>query len=185
MSAFDKQPTNQNFLSPLGFRFIIDKLPIVNYYCQSASLPSVSLQETEIPNPLVRIPLAGTKLTYAPLDIRFRVDEDMKNYLEIYNWMQGLGTPTDIEQYKALNKESEGVRPTAGTGKMGNVMQGVFSDGGLVILTSAQNANIRINFVDLYPINLSPLQFDVTGTDVAYLEADATFNYRQFTVASA
>ena len=183
MSAFDKQPDNQNFLSPLGFRFIIDKLPIVNYFCQSASLPSVSLQETEIPNPLVRIPLAGTKLTYAPLDIRFRVDEDMVNYLEIYNWMTGLGTPEDIKQYKSLNET--GNRTTSGTGKMGNVMKGVFSDGTLVVLTSAQNPNKRIQFVDLYPINLSPLQFDVTGTDVAYIEADVTFNYRSFTVASA
>ena len=184
MSTFDSQPDNNNFLSPLGFRFIIDKLPIVNYYCQSASLPSVSLQETEIPNPLVRIPLAGTKLTYAPLDIRFRVDEDMNNYLEIYNWMTGLGTPEDTKQYKDLNKTG-GNRPTAGTGKMGNVMQGVFSDGTLVVLTSAQNPNKRIQFVDLYPINLSPIQFDVTGTDVAYIEADVTFNYRSFTVDSA
>ena len=182
MSAFDTQPDNNNFLSPLGFRFIVKKLPLVNFYCQSASLPSVSLQETETPNPLVRIPLAGTKLTYAPLDIRFRVDEDMKNYLEIYNWMTGLGTPVDIKQYKALNET--GNRSTAGTGKMGNVMQGVFSDATLVVLTSAQNANIRISFVDSYPINISPLQFDVTGSDVAYIEADCTLNYRSFTVES-
>ena len=97
--------------------------------------------------------------------------------------MLGLGTPTDISQYKNLNKD--GKRPTAGTGKMGNVMQGVFSDGTLVILTSSQNPNKRVQFVDLYPINLSPLQFDVTGSDVAYIEADVTFNYRQFTVESA
>ena len=90
----------------------------------------------------------------------------------------------DIKQYQDLNKTG-GNRPTAGTGKMGNVMQGVFSDGTLVVLTSAQNPNKRIQLVDLYPINLSPLQFDVTGTDVAYIEADVTFNYRSFTVASA
>ena len=98
--------------------------------------------------------------------------------------MTGLGTPEDIKQYKDLNKTG-GNRPTAGTGKMGNVMQGVFSDGTLVVLTSAQNPNKRIQFVDLYPINLSPIQFDVTGTDVAYIEADVTFNYRSFTVDSA
>ena len=63
-------------------------------------------------------------------------------------------------------------------------MQGVFSDATLVVLTSAQNANIRISFVDSYPINISPLQFDVTGSDVAYIEADCTLNYRSFTVES-
>ena len=178
MSATDNQPENNNFLSPLGFRFIVKKLPLVNFFCQSASLPSVSLTETEIPNPLIRIPLAGTKLTYAPLDIRFRVDEDMKNYLEIYNWLLGLGTPEDSSQYATLNTASN-ARPTAG-----DAMKGVFSDGSIVIMTSSQNPNLRISFVDLYPINLSPLQFDVTGSDVAYLEADCTLNYRQFTVES-
>ena len=182
MSAFDKQPSNNNFLSPLGFRFIVEKLPNVNFFCQSASLPSVSLAEVEVQNPLVRIPYAGTKLTYAPLDIRFRVDEDMKNYLEIYNWMQGLGTPESTDQYKELNKLA--AVPSAGTSKIGPVMQGIFSDGSIVVMTSAQNPNMKIGFVDLYPVNLSPLQFDVTGTDVAYLEADCTFNYRQFTVVS-
>ena len=63
---------------------------------------------------------SSIKLTYAPLDIRFRVDEDMSNYLEIYNWMTGLGTPEDIKQYKSLNET--GNRTTSGTGKMGNVM---------------------------------------------------------------
>lgn len=182
MSSLDKQPTNANFLSPLGFRFIVDKLPNVNFFCQSASLPSVSLAETEIPNPLVRLPYAGTKLTYAPLDIRFRVDEDMKNYLEVYDWMKGLGTPESTDQYKALNAAAGSARPTAGFSPAGNIMQGAFSDGSVVVMTSAQNPNIRIGFVDLFPTNLSPLQFDVTQQDVAYLEADATFTYRNFTV---
>lgn len=180
MSAFDNQPDNANFLSPLGFRFIVDKLPNVNFFCQSASLPSVSLAETEIPTPLVRLPYAGTKLTYAPLDIRFRVDEDMKNYLEVYDWMKGLGTPESTDQYKALNATVP--RPTAGAGPGGNVMQGVFSDASVVVMTSAQNPNIRIGFVDIFPTNLSPLNFDVTQSDVAYIEADATFTYRNFTV---
>ena len=38
--------------------------------------------------------------------------------------------------------------------------------------------------VKLNTTNLSPLQFDVTGSDVAYLEADVTFRYRSFTVVN-
>jgi hypothetical protein len=52
-------------------------------------------------------------------------------------------------------------------------------------MTSSQNPNKRVKFTDVYPTNLSPLQFDVTGSDVAYLEADVTFRYRQFTVVNA
>jgi hypothetical protein len=51
-------------------------------------------------------------------------------------------------------------------------------------MTSSQNPNKRISFADIYPTNLSPLQFDVTGSDVAYLEADVTFRYRSFTVVN-
>ena len=162
MSAFDKQPDNQNFLSPLGFRFIIDKLPIVNYFCQSASLPSVSLQETEIPNPLVRIPLAGTKLTYAPLDIRFRVDEDMNNYLEIHNWLVSIGHPEKLAQFNDVKEK--------------------LSDGSILILTSNSNPHIRVAFEDMFPLSLTPLQFDVTQTDIEYLEAEVVFRYRKFSI---
>ena len=151
MSAFDKQPENNNFLSPLGFRFIVKKLPIVNFYCQSASLPSVSLQETEIPNPLIRIPLAGTKLTYAPLDIRFRVDEDMNNYLEIYNWLHDI--------------------VSLGESKI---------DGTLLILSSHNNTTKEILFRDLFPTTLSALEFSTQQTEIEYLQATASFKYTYF-----
>ena len=183
MSILNNQPENANFLSPLGFRFIIDKLPNVNYFCQSAGLPAVALTELSTENPFIRLPYAGTKLDYAPFDIRFRVDEDMKNYLEIYEWLTGLGTPEKFDQYKEL--QADGSRPTSGVSKIGPGLQGVFSDAALVIMTSSQNPNKRVKFTDVYPTNLSPLQFDVTGSDVAYLEADVTFRYRQFTVVNA
>ena len=182
MSALDNQPDNANFLSPLGFRFIVDKLPNVNYFCQSAGLPAVALQELTLPNPLLNLPFAGTKLEYSPLDIRFRVDEDMKNYLEIYNWLTGLGTPESTDQYKDLQATAN--RPTSAVSKIGPGLAGVYSDAALVIMTSSQNPNKRISFADIYPTNLSPLQFDVTGSDVAYLEADVTFRYRSFTVVN-
>ena len=74
---------------------------------------------------------------------------------------------------------------TSGVSKIGPGLQGIFSDAALVIMTSSQNPNKRIKFTDVYPTNLSPLQFDVTGSDVAYLEADVTFRYRQFDVVNA
>ena len=89
----------------------------------------------------------------------------------------------EFSYYKEL--QADGSRPTSGVSKIGPGLQGVFSDAALVIMTSSQNPNKRIKFTDVYPTNLSPLQFDVTGSDVAYLEADVTFRYRQFTVVNA
>jgi hypothetical protein len=57
-----------------------------------------------------------------------------------------------------------------------------FSDGTLAVLSSNNNLNKTIRFIDLFPISLSPLQFDATMSDVEYLEADVSFRYQRFTI---
>ena len=154
--------TNVNFLSPLGFRFMLNRAPNIEYFCQAATLPSISLAEVIQSNPMANIYRPGDRLTYEPLSLRFRVDEDMKNYLEVHNWMLGLGHPNTLQQYKSLSEK--------------------VSDGSIMILTSNSNPSIRIAFEDMFPTSLSPLTFDVTQGDIEYLEAEVTFRYRQFTI---
>jgi len=90
----------------------------------------------------------------------------MKNYLEIYNWIIGLGHPENFRQYKNLDTSRASI----------------YSDGALIILSSNNNPIVRISFEDMFPLSLSPLAFDVTQTDIEYLQAEVTFRYRQFTV---
>lgn len=97
MSALDNQPTNPNFLSPLGFKFVIKKLPNVNYFCQSVQIPTISMTVIEQSSPLLNIPRFGDRITYDQLSLKFRVDENMANYLEIHNWLIGLGPPSKFE----------------------------------------------------------------------------------------
>ena len=63
-------------------------------------------------------------------------------------------------------------------------LHGIVSDGTIIVLSSHANGNIRLNFENLFPVSLSPLQFDVTESDVEYLECDVSFNYTLFTVDS-
>ena len=156
--------TNVNFLSPLGFRFTMNRTPNVNYFCQQATLPTISMTEYNQVSPFVNNPYPGDKLIYEPLALRFRVDENLVNYLEIHNWLEGLGHPDNLDQYKAIDEK------------------GIKTDGSLIILTSNQNPSVRIAFQDMFPLSLSPLAFDVTQTDVEYLEADVQFRYRRFTL---
>ena len=44
------------------------------------------------------IEVPGDKLQYGDLVIQFLVDEDMKNYLEIYKWLMALGYPDTVNQ---------------------------------------------------------------------------------------
>ena len=106
----------------------------------------------------------------------------MTNYQEIYDWMIGLGFPDNFSQYKDIQQSTTGgIRKTASASnqtKAGNI----YSDGSLIVLTSNNNANIRIAFFDLFPVGLTALEFDVTQTEIAYLEATASFRYRKFTI---
>jgi len=154
--------TNINFLSPLGFRFLLKRAPNLEYFCQAVTLPAISTSEVIQPNPLANVYRPGDRITYEPFSLRFRVDEDMKNYLEIHDWMVGIGHPENLQQYRDLAEK--------------------VSDGSMMILSSNSNPSIMISLYDMFPTSLTPLNFDVTQTDIEYLEAEVTFRYRQFIV---
>lgn len=154
--------TNINFLSPLEFRFQLNRAPNVMYFCQAVDLPTLSINEAVQPTAHVNIPHPGDKVTYEPLSMRFRVDENMTNYLEIHDWIVALGHPENFNQYKNLDEK--------------------VSDGSIIILNSNNNPKVRVTFQNMFPLSLSPLNFDTTQTDIEYLEAEATFRYLQFKV---
>jgi hypothetical protein len=163
MTALENTPTNPNFLSPLNFKFSIKRAPHINFFIQKVSIPSITLPSYESPNPFVKIPEPGEHINYGDLDITFRVDENLKNYLEIHNWIRALGKPKDFSEYKALSDKK------TYTG------DSIRSDISLMILSSAKNANYEIVFVDAYP-------YDLTDQSVDYIEATASFKYVLFEI---
>jgi hypothetical protein len=151
---------NPNFLSPLSFKFVLSRTPNINFNVQTVRLPGMSLSTTETATPFVTIPNSG-KITYAPLTITFRVNEDMSDYLEIDSWMKGLGSPNSFSEYADL-KQSD---------------SGLYSDATLIINNSRKLGNISATFYDLFPIEISDLQFTTMDTDVNYLECTVDFRY--------
>lgn len=143
----------------------------MNYFVQSASIPSLTLGQSDVQTPFVKLPFPGEKLSFGDFTITFRVDEELKNYLELYNWMYGLGKPKSFEESKALY----------GAPGLGN---GPLSDATLIILNSAKAPILQVNFVNLFPIMLSELVFDTRQTSVNYIDCAATFAYESFTFSS-
>lgn len=174
--SIGNQPDNINMLSPLGYRFVVQKLPTVNYFCQTVAIPSIGIQAIPVPTPFAALSLPGGRVQFDPLTVRFKVDEDLKNYLEIYNWIIGLGHPESLEQTRKLSFNAP--IPSAKEGTHASMV----SDASLVILTSHKNPQIKINFVQLYPVTISEVNFDSTDNDVIHIEATATFNYQRFTI---
>ena len=167
MSTLQNQPTNTNFLSPIGFKFQLNNFPDVNYFCQSATLPGISINTISVPTPLKTIELSGDEVQFEELTIKFIVDENMKNWLAIYDWIIGLGFPTKEgqEKYAKLAATSE-----------------LTTDAVLTVLTSNMNPQIHFHFKDAFPLSLSSIAFDSGGTDIDYVTADVSFRYDVYTV---
>ena len=170
MTAVDDVSLNRNFLSPLNFQFTLKRAPNVNFFLQKINIPSISLPKIDIPTQFVSIPTQYTHLEFGDMSLSFKVDEDLKNYMEIYNWIIDLGFPDNYRQRAVIDKE-----PTY----TGN---GVYSDISLIVLNSAKNPNYTITFQDAYPMSLGSLQFDSTYDDVDYMTVEASFAYTQYTI---
>jgi len=180
VSPFDKQIANRNYMSPLGFKLILTKTPKVDFLCQSANIPQISMGTAVQPSYLKDIPVPGDKVLYDDLSIRFLVDEKMENYLAIYKWITGLGYPESLGQYDQLRKDD--IRTDTRVGDDGDPRYFEFSDATLQVLNSNYKSNVLINFKDAFPISLSTLEFDVSQRDYSFFTASVTFKYTIFDI---
>lgn len=151
----------QNYLTPTSFSIVIDRLPSVEFFTQKVNIPSLAAGSVEQITPLNNIYQPKQKIAFADLDVTFIVDEQMVNYQEIFAWIKLNAQPTELGTY---NNETD------------------VSDISVIINNSHKNSNIRFNFIDCFPTDLSPISLDITNQDVIYPEVTATFRYTYFTI---
>jgi hypothetical protein len=185
-----RQPAKLDYASPIQFRFKCTKLPEVEFTCQTANIPGISLGSGVQPTPLVDIPIPGEKISYQSLDINFLVDENLNNYKEIHDWLIGIGFPQNYTQFQNLQTDGSdrfpgSTRSTAPTGK--SIPQplkegAIYSDATLTVLNSKNIAKTEIRFQNLYPTSLGSLSYDVKLTDVDYLQASVSFAYMYYEI---
>ena len=167
MSALQNLPSNLSYLSPVGFKFSLANFPDVTYFCQAANIPGISLSTLQIGLPLKDIEEPGDIVSYEELAIRFIVDENMKNWLSIYDWITALGFPTpELQKKRQILKENMELK----------------TDAVLTVLTSNLNAQLNFKFFECFPLNLSSISFDAAGTDIDYVVADVSFRYDLYEV---
>ena len=116
---------NRNFLAPTGFKFSLKRSPGVAFFCNQANIPSLDLGIAIQPTYLKDIDVPGDKIQFGDLTLRFLVDEDLVNYMEIQNWIRGLGYPESVQEFDRL--ENEAVLP----GNFGRAGDNIYSDGTL------------------------------------------------------
>ena len=185
-----RQPAKLDYASPIQFRFKCTKLPEVEFTCQTANIPGISLGGATQPTPLVDIPIPGDKISFQSLDINFLVDENLNNYKEIHDWLIGIGFPQNHTQFQNLQATGQDRFPgsTKSTAVTGSSTPqplsegGTYSDATLTVLNSKNIAKTEIRFQNIYPTSLGSLSYDVKLTDVDYLQASVSFAYMYYEI---
>lgn len=152
------------------FTLTFAKLPTVTLYCQKAPIPRVSLSYTKIGTPFAWIKEPDTKPEFGDWTIQFKLDKNVNAYIELFNWWNGLAFPQSHDEYVALKGSVERDR------------RELFSDATLTILDNVNHINMRVNFVDVFPTDISEVDFQTTVQDAQFLDVNATFGYQRFTL---
>jgi hypothetical protein len=177
MKPWSNQLDNRNYLSPVGFKFSITKIPKVDFFSNSTSIPGINLGYAVQSTYLKDIPVPGDKLTYQDFSLSFFVDENLTNYLEVHNWIRALGFPESVDEFTDL-KEKDKYNPSNDARNPLNE----YSDASLFIYNSAFNEVARIDFQNVFPVSLSTINFDATNSDINYVSAEATFKYSIYNI---
>lgn len=157
-----------NYFSPLEFNITVKRLPNVEFFTQRVSIPGISSNPVIVPSPVNKFFETPDELQYNNLDLSFIIDENMKNYIEVFNWMTATSFPQNTDQFKRIKESKDGLK----------------SDISIVILNSHKNPSIRVDFKDCFPISLSEIIMDTTNQDLVYPEASVTFQYNWFEIKS-
>ena len=90
MATLTEQPNNINPLSDVQFRFDVAALPNTSFFIQTVNLPGVTLEAAVIASPQLQNFSRHTGIiTYEALSVTFMIDEYLKNWQEIFEWMIG------------------------------------------------------------------------------------------------
>jgi len=158
---------NTNFLENVNFSLVLKRAPKVEFFGKGITLPSISISPVLLQNQFSTIKEQGDHMTFAPLDVTFRVDENLENYKEIFNWMKSIAFPENFEQYGRPKSSWKNADP-------------IKSDIEILLYSSKNNVIQTITYKDAWPTDLSSFIVDIEQEQVVYPEITATFEYDTF-----
>jgi len=172
IKALARQPNILDYAQNSQFRVTFPNFPISEYFCTEINVPGVTMAQVDRPSSLANIPMVGDTLAYENFTMTFIVDEELKNFQEIYDWMVNMGFPYKHSQYKSKER-ADGMDQRKGD-------RVLYDDLLITILSSKNNPVVRCKLFEAFPISLSGLTYTQTNPDVEYLTASVEFAYMYY-----
>lgn len=155
-----------NYLQPTGFKITISKenYPYLSFFAQSIQHPALEVEPVEMGyKRLTNMPIVGDKITNGQVVLEALLDEEMNLYAEVYNWLQRM-----VEAPHTLNTSLTKPDQIAD-----------YCDIRIEILTSSNNPNRVIKYINGFPVSLGDIQMAATNEDT-YLTVPLTFRFDYF-----
>ena len=175
MTALTRNPTNPNILQPNKFTLNFSRAPSIQYFCQSVSVPGIALSEIPQNNPFVDVYLPGEKAIYDILNVTFLIDEELKAWTEMHDWIRAMTFPYDFAEYQSLgqlNRIAGGI----------NKPKPQYSDASITVLSSSNKPYYKFKFYDCFPTSVSAFILSATDSPETTMSADATLRYSYYDI---
>lgn len=176
MTALTRNPSNPNPLHPNKFQLNFSRAPNIQYFCQTLTVPGISLSEAVQTTPFVDLYVPGEKAIYDLLSVTFIVDEELKGWIEIHDWIRAMTFPTNFDEYKDLPNLYK---------KATGVTKDVFpqyADATITLLSSSNTPYYKFKFKDCFPTSVSNFVISSTDSPENIITADATFRYSYYDI---
>lgn len=163
---------NFNYLQPTSFKLTIDRrnYPNLEFFCQNITHPGMIMSAVELPYQKVSgVPFPGDKLTFNELSCNIILDENLKGYSEMFDWMRRL-----------LDNNLNGVPSRAQ--RRGNAMVNppTYADITLSILSSHNNLTKQVRYIDCVPTSLGDIVFESTASGTEFIVFSSSFRFNYF-----
>ena len=188
--ALSRQPTVFDYSQQSQFKVFLPLFPTTEWFVVRANVPGVSLGQAVQTTPMIDMPIIGDKLTYDDFYVTFLVDEQLKNYTEMHDWLINCAAPQTRSQFQGKERP-EGIPKRPQTEIMdlilGNIKESdrdLYSNLDLFIMSSKNNPVVKIQMVEAFPISLTNIEYSHQESDVTYAECTATFAFSYFTISA-
>lgn len=159
----------QNFLTTARFLVNLNRLPGVDFYCQTITTPDITVNATQMKYITGYTYETDTQISYGNLTLVFIVDENLNNYNQVLKWMQSISPDENFEKTSELliNSKKEGYGFD-------------YTDVELILNNNKKSRSYI--YKNCVPTSLSGLEFNVS--EDLYITASLTFLVPQIEVVS-
>ena len=191
--ALSRQPTVFDYSQLNQFRLFMPIFPTTNWFVTRCNIPGVTMGQGVQVTSLLDMPIVGDKLTYDDFYCTFIVDEQLKNYTEMHDWLVNIGFPSAHSQFNAKERPDQFKRPQQTTKNIEHQLApAVYTDTDrdlycnidLFILSSKNNPVVKIQMIEAFPTSLTNIEYSSQESETSYAECTATFAFSYFTLES-